>query len=249
MCRASKASPGASELPAFLGQCDILVCVLPLTPETRGIMNAALFAQLPQGAWVINVARGAHLIEEDLIAALDSGHLAGAVLDVFQTEPLPADSPIWRHPKITATPHIAGIHRSAQRRWPMSRTAFARAEAGETACRIVVDVDARLLKPFDRRDRPGDLFDARDRLGQRFGRHLHVKGVGVQQMRGVEHHAHMAFPEHQIAALQIGMRRQLSPKAFSCMSVSRGQAMPAACSAVWIRPEQSSPAKVLPPQT
>ncbi|MBS0281759.1 MAG: glyoxylate/hydroxypyruvate reductase GhrA, partial [Proteobacteria bacterium] len=61
------------------------------------------------GAWVINVARGAHLIEEDLIAALDSGHLTGAVLDVFQAEPLPDESPIWRHPKITATPHIAGI--------------------------------------------------------------------------------------------------------------------------------------------
>ena len=66
-------------------------------------------ARLPKGAFVINVARGAHLIEEDLIAALDSGHLSGAVLDVFQTEPLPEDSPIWAHPRITATPHIAGI--------------------------------------------------------------------------------------------------------------------------------------------
>src|SRR3954468_14584022 len=104
-----KSFAGAQELPSFLGQCDILVCVLPLTPDTRGILNAALFAQLPRGAYVINVARGAHLIEADLIAALDSGHLAGAVLDVFQPEPLPQDSPIWRHPKITATPHIAGI--------------------------------------------------------------------------------------------------------------------------------------------
>jgi glyoxylate/hydroxypyruvate reductase A len=100
---------GQDGLPHFLGQSDIMVCVLPLTPDTRGILNAALFAQLPRGAWVINVARGAHCIEEDLIAALDSGHLAGAVLDVFQTEPLPEDSPIWRHPKIVATPHIAGI--------------------------------------------------------------------------------------------------------------------------------------------
>ena len=87
----------------------MVVCVLPLTPQTRNIMDAAFFAGLPRGAWVINVARGAMLVEEDLIAALDSGHLAGAVLDVFQTEPLPPDSPIWRHPKITATPHIAGI--------------------------------------------------------------------------------------------------------------------------------------------
>jgi glyoxylate/hydroxypyruvate reductase A len=100
---------GRSELPQFLAKCDYCVCVLPLTEETRGIMNAELFAQLPKGAWVINVARGGHLIEEDLIAALDAGHLGGAVLDVFQTEPLPAESPIWRHPKIIATPHIAGI--------------------------------------------------------------------------------------------------------------------------------------------
>jgi len=96
-------------LPQFLAQSDYLVCVLPLTEETRGIIDAKLLAQLPKGAWVINVARGAHLIEEDLIAALDSGHLAGAVLDVFQAEPLPDNSPIWQHPKITATPHVAGI--------------------------------------------------------------------------------------------------------------------------------------------
>jgi glyoxylate/hydroxypyruvate reductase A len=104
-----KSFAGEAELPQFLGQCDYLVCVLPLTDDTRGIMDAKLFAQLPKGAWVVNVARGAHLIEEDLIVALDSGHLAGAVLDVFQAEPLPDNSPIWRHPKITATPHIAGI--------------------------------------------------------------------------------------------------------------------------------------------
>jgi glyoxylate/hydroxypyruvate reductase len=104
-----KSFAGDSELPQFLAQSDYLVCVLPLTEDTRGIMDAKLFAQLPEGAWVINVARGAHLIEEDLIAALDTGHLAGAVLDVFQSEPLPENSPIWRHSKITATPHIAGI--------------------------------------------------------------------------------------------------------------------------------------------
>ncbi len=76
---ASYAGPG--ELSAFLGQCDILVCMLPLTPETEGILNAALFAGLPKGAWLINVARGGHCNEADLIAALDSGQLAGAVLD------------------------------------------------------------------------------------------------------------------------------------------------------------------------
>jgi len=100
---------GQGELPKFLAQCDILVCMLPLTPETEGIMNAKLFAGLPQGAWVMNVGRGGHCNEQDLVAALDSDHLGGAVLDVFQTEPLPEESPIWRHPKITATPHIAGI--------------------------------------------------------------------------------------------------------------------------------------------
>jgi glyoxylate/hydroxypyruvate reductase A len=104
-----KSFAGDAEREAFLAQCDMLVCVLPLTDETRNMMDAALFARLPQGAWVINVARGAMLVEEDLIAALDSGHLAGAVLDVFQTEPLADDSPLWRHPKIIVTPHVAGI--------------------------------------------------------------------------------------------------------------------------------------------
>jgi len=104
-----KSFAGPSELPQFLAGCDYCACVLPLTAGTRGIMNAGFFARLPKGAFVINVARGGHLIEEDLIAALDSGHLSGAVLDVFQTEPLPDDSPIWTHPKITVTPHIAGI--------------------------------------------------------------------------------------------------------------------------------------------
>lgn len=104
-----KSYAGESEINAFLAASDYLVCVLPLTDATRSIMNAKLFAKLPKGAVVINVARGGHLIEDDLIAALDNGRLAGAVLDVFQVEPLPVESPIWKHPKITATPHIAGI--------------------------------------------------------------------------------------------------------------------------------------------
>ncbi len=100
---------GAKELPQFLSRCDIMVCLLPLTPETEGILNAKLFESLPKGAWVMNVGRGGHCKEADLIAALDCGHLAGAVLDVFQTEPLPANHPLWTHPKVTVTPHIAGI--------------------------------------------------------------------------------------------------------------------------------------------
>jgi glyoxylate/hydroxypyruvate reductase len=100
---------GPAELPQFLGGCDFMVCMLPLTPETEGILNAKLFAGLPEGAWVMNVGRGGHCNEADLLAALDSGHLGGAILDVFQTEPLPADSRFWTHPKVTVTPHIAGI--------------------------------------------------------------------------------------------------------------------------------------------
>jgi len=104
-----KSFAGAGELDAFLAQSDFLICLLPLTPQTRHILNAQLFAKLPNGAYVINVARGGHLVEADLIAALDSGHLSGATLDVYETEPLPPTSPLWRHPKIIATPHVAAI--------------------------------------------------------------------------------------------------------------------------------------------
>jgi len=100
---------GAAELDAFMAGCDFLICVLPLTPDTRHILNAETFAKLPKGAYVINIARGGHLNEPDLIRALDSGHLSGATLDVFETEPLPESNPIWKHPKIIATPHIAAI--------------------------------------------------------------------------------------------------------------------------------------------
>ncbi len=100
---------GTDAMRAFLARTDILICLLPLTPETRGILNKETFAALPNGAFVINVARGGHLIEDDLVAAIDSGHLAGATLDVFQTEPLPESSPLWKHSKITVTPHVAAI--------------------------------------------------------------------------------------------------------------------------------------------
>lgn len=100
---------GSDELAAFLGRSDILVCLLPLTSETRHILNAKTFAQLPANAFVINAARGGHLVEGDLIASIDSGHLAGAALDVFETEPLPQTSPLWAHSKITVTPHVAAM--------------------------------------------------------------------------------------------------------------------------------------------
>jgi glyoxylate/hydroxypyruvate reductase len=98
---------GAAQLDAFAARTDILVCLLPLNAETRGIIRAKLLAKLPRGAYVINPARGGHVVDADLIAALDSGHIAGATLDVFHTEPLPTDHPFWAHPKITMTPHIA----------------------------------------------------------------------------------------------------------------------------------------------
>lgn len=104
-----KSFAGDDQLAAFLGQCDFLVCLLALTRQTRGILNAKTFAALPQGAVVINVARGAHLVEADLIAALDSGHVSGAVLDVFNEEPLPKASPLWHHDKVTITPHISAV--------------------------------------------------------------------------------------------------------------------------------------------
>ncbi len=108
---------GTAGLAALLAQTDLLVCLLPLTPDTRGILNAGLFAALPAGAVVINAARGGHLVEADLLEALDHGgsgigghgHLAGASLDVFADEPPPPDHPFWRHPKIRMTPHVAAI--------------------------------------------------------------------------------------------------------------------------------------------
>jgi len=98
---------GAAQLSDFLAACQVLVCLLPLTEETRGILRRETLAQLRPGAYLINVARGAHLVEEDLIPLIDSAHLAGAALDVFQQEPLPTGHPFWHHPKISVTPHTS----------------------------------------------------------------------------------------------------------------------------------------------
>lgn len=100
---------GPTEFSAFLAQTNILVCLLPLTPDTANILNKHTLSQLPKGAFLINVARGEHLVEEDLLELLETGHLSGASLDVFRQEPLPAEHPFWSHPRISITPHIASI--------------------------------------------------------------------------------------------------------------------------------------------
>jgi glyoxylate/hydroxypyruvate reductase A len=100
---------GDDALDAFLGQTDILVSLLPLTPSTMGLLNAARLSQLPKGAALILCSRGEHLMADDLVALLRSGHLRGAVLDVFEREPLPADHPLWREPGVLVTPHMAAI--------------------------------------------------------------------------------------------------------------------------------------------
>lgn len=119
--RTPKALPGVQcfagprGLKPFLARTDILVCLLPSTPETDGMLNAATFAMLPRGATLVNAARGALVNEADLLAALDSGQVSAAALDVFVTEPLPPESPFWTHPMVTLTPHVASFPGRAAR--------------------------------------------------------------------------------------------------------------------------------------
>ena len=129
---------GAGERDAFLAQSDILVCLLPDTPETRWAIRAETIALLPRGAAVVNAGRGAHVVAGDLIAALDTGQLSGAVLDVFETEPLPAGDSLWSHPKVIVTPHIASL---------ASRPARAR-------------YVAEAIATFERGEAPANLYDA-----------------------------------------------------------------------------------------
>lgn len=100
---------GVEELPAFLARTDILICLLPLTGETRGMLDAKLFAMLPRGASLVHVGRGPQLVADDLRAALDSGQLGHAIVDVCDPEPLPPGHWLWQHPKVWLTPHIASM--------------------------------------------------------------------------------------------------------------------------------------------
>ena len=100
---------GAGGLDAMLRRADVLVCLLPLTPETRGILDRRAFGLLPRGAFLLNAARGGHVVQDDLLAALASGQISAAALDVFEPEPLPPDHPFWSHPRVVVTPHAASI--------------------------------------------------------------------------------------------------------------------------------------------
>ncbi len=100
---------GRAGLDAMLARTDILVCLLPLTPDTRGVISARTLGLMPRGGWLINGGRGGHQVQGDILAALDSGHLAGAALDVFEPEPLPPEHPLWTHPGVYITPHAASF--------------------------------------------------------------------------------------------------------------------------------------------
>ena len=131
---------GTGGFQPFLARTEILVCLLPLTPETAGIIGAESLSQLPKGAVVINAARGGHVIDGDLIAALDSGHIAAATLDVFHEEPLPGDHAFWKHPKVTMTPHVASLTVPETAALAVAEN-IRRIRAGE-APRPIVDRDA-----------------------------------------------------------------------------------------------------------
>jgi glyoxylate/hydroxypyruvate reductase A len=128
---------GAEELDRFLARTDILVCLLPLTDETRGFLNASLFAKLPAGASLVHVGRGPQLVAADLIRALDEGRLAEAVLDVTDPEPLPSNDALWLHPRVRITPHIASMTQP------------------QTAARVAIDN----LRRFARGEPPVGLVD------------------------------------------------------------------------------------------
>jgi glyoxylate/hydroxypyruvate reductase len=120
---------GADGFDRLLRRSEIVVCLLPLTPETRGILNASSFARMPSGAAIVNAGRGGHVVEADLLRALDSLQVSGAVLDVFEDEPLPREHPFWRHPRVIVTPHVAAETHPPTAA-PLVRDAIRQCEAG-----------------------------------------------------------------------------------------------------------------------
>ena len=127
---------GPDQLDAFLSRSQYLVCFLPLTSETNGILNRDTLVKLPDGAVVINVGRGACIVEDDLVAALDSGKVGAAVLDVFSVEPLPDDHIFWDHPKVTVTPHISTVTHPRML-VPLINENIARIEAGKQPLNMI----------------------------------------------------------------------------------------------------------------
>ena len=127
---------GPAGIGELMARSNVVVCLLPLTDETRGVLDAAAFSRMPKGSAIVNVARGGHVVVPDLLAALDSGQLAHAYLDVFDKEPLPADSPLWTHPGVTVTPHTAAL---TEPRTAMARVAenIERVRAGQPALSLV----------------------------------------------------------------------------------------------------------------
>lgn len=131
---------GDDQLERFLGQTDIAVCLLPLTAETEGIFCARTFAMMPRGAMLVNVGRGKHVVDKDLIAALDSGQLSYAALDALWPEPLPPESPLWLHPKVTVMPHVARRPTVAQ----LVTEVAANIRSLESGGRLLQEVDVTL---------------------------------------------------------------------------------------------------------
>ena len=129
---------GSGGLSPFLAGTHLLVCLLPLTPDTRGLLDRATLSLLPRGAYVVNVSRGALLVDDDLLALIESGHLYGAMLDVFHDEPLPAPHAFWHHPRITVTPHISAVTQIEDSVTQIAAK-IRRLEAGEPVSGVVDD--------------------------------------------------------------------------------------------------------------
>lgn len=126
----------SAEMDTFLKSINVLVCLLPYTPENHGLLNYDFFQKMNRGSYLINVARGKHHVEADIIRSIEEGQLSGAFLDVFETEPLPKDSPIWTHPKIQYTPHIASIT-NPQAAIPQIMENFHRVKIGEAPLKMI----------------------------------------------------------------------------------------------------------------